>query len=485
MDIEFLVNKAIKLHVRGKVDKAEEIYKKIINIDPNNIISLNNLGSILNTKENFEKSLSFVNRALEIKPDYADALNNKGNCLKGLNKFDEAIEYYKKGLIIKPNFVGALNNLATSYNSIGRHEEAIPIFKKVIELKPNYYEALYNQGICLYNLNLFDEAKDSYEKAIKVKPDFIEAYYNLSLLQMLQGNYKEGLKNYEWRKKRNKTKKYPQFDNDIEWLGDKDLKNKIIYISKEQGLGDYIQHCRYLLLVKNLGAKIILDTPKVLRPMIDNMEIDYKHLDDLKKLEFDYHCSIISLPLAFNTTLNTVPEQIPYLFTPKNNIDFWKKKLNKKDKLRIGLNWTGNSSYVDDENRSTTLKELKPILDLPFEFHSLEINYSQKDEDLLNKTINLECHKEDILGFDNTAGLIENMDLIITTDTSIAHLCGALGRPVWILLSYIPDYRWLLNSKDTPWYPTAKLYRQSQKKNWQGLFHNVVKDLKKFNTNFK
>ena len=304
MDIQFLVNKAIKLHVRGKVDKAEEIYKKIINIDPNNIISLNNLGSILNTKENFEKSLSFVNRALEIRPDYADALNNKGNCLKGLNRFDEAIEYYKKALIIKPDFVGALNNLATSYNSIGRHEEAIPIFKKVIELKPNYYEALYNQGICLYNLNLFDEAKDSYEKAIKVKPDFIEANYNLSLLQMLQGNYKEGLKNYEWRKKRNKAKKYPQFDNDTEWLGDKDLKNKIIYISKEQGLGDYIQYCRYLLLVKNLGATILLDTPKILKPMIETMNIDCTYLDNLKKIKFDYHCSIVSLALAFKTTLD-------------------------------------------------------------------------------------------------------------------------------------------------------------------------------------
>ena len=348
MDIEFLVNKAIKLHVRGKVNKAEEIYKKIINIDPNNIISLNNLGSILNTKENFEKSLNFLSRALEIKPDYADALNNKGNCLKGLNRFDEAIKYYKKALIIKPDFVGALNNLATSYNSIGHHEEAIPIFKKVIELKPNYYEALYNQGICLYNLNLFDEAKESYEKAIKVKPDFIEANYNLSLLQMLQGNYKEGIKNYEWRKKRNKAKKYPQFDNDIEWLGDKDLKNKIIYISKEQGLGDYIQYCRYLLLVKNLGATILLDTPKILKPMIETMNIDCTYLDDIKKIKFDYHCSIVSLALAFKTTLDTIPSKEPYFFTPKIIKLNWEKKLIGFKRLNIGLKWTGNSSYVDD-----------------------------------------------------------------------------------------------------------------------------------------
>ena len=477
MDTQFLVNKAIKLHVRGKVDKAEEIYKKIINIDPNNIISLNNLGSILNTKENFEKSLNFVNRALEIKPDYADALNNKGNCLKGLNKFDEAIEYYKKGLIIKPNFVGALNNLATSYNSIGRHEEAIPIFKKVIELKPNYYEALYNQGICLYNLNLFDEAKDSYEKAIKVKPDFIEAYYNLSLLQMLQGNYKEGLKNYEWRKKRNKAKKYPQFDNDIEWLGDKDLKNKIIYISKEQGLGDYIQHCRYLLLVKNLGAKIILDTPKILKPMIETMNIDCTYLDNLKKIKFDYHCSIVSLALAFKTTLDTIPSKEPYFFTPKNIKLNWGKKLNGFKRLNIGLKWSGNSSYVDDMNRSTTLKELKPLFDLPYDFHSLEIEYTKEDETLLNNITNLKCHKKDIMGLDNTAGLIENLDLVISVNTSIAHLTGALGKKLWILLPS-HEYRWLLNRQDSPWYPKTKIYRQTKEGDWKTMIDKVKQDLK-------
>ena len=477
MDIQFLVNKAIKLHVRGKVDKAEEIYKKIINIDPNNIISLNNLGSILNTKENFEKSLSFVNRALEIKPDYADALNNKGNCLKGLNRFDEAIKYYKKALIIKPDFVGALNNLATSYNSIGRHEEAIPIFKKVIELKPNYYEALYNQGICLYNLNLFDEAKDSYEKAIKVKPDFIEAYYNLSLLQMLQGNYKEGLKNYEWRKKRNKAKKYPQFDNDIEWLGDKDLKNKIIYISKEQGLGDYIQYCRYLLLVKNLGATILLDTPKILKPMIETMNIDCTYLDDLKKIKFDYHCSIVSLALAFKTTLDTIPSKEPYFFTPKIIKLNWKKKLIGFKRLNIGLKWTGNSSYADDMNRSTTLKELKPLFDLPYDFHSLEIEYTKEDEALLNNITNLKCHKKDIIGLDNTAGLIENLDLVISVNTSIAHLTGALGKKLWILLPS-PEYRWLLNRQDSPWYPKTKIYRQTKEGDWKTMIDKVKQDLK-------
>ena len=478
IDIEFLLNKAIKLHKRGKIDKAEEIYKKIVNVDPDNIISLNNLVSILNSKENYEKSLDLINRALKIRPDYLDALNNKGNCLKGLSRYDDAIAYYKKALEIKPDFVGALNNLANSYRLVGRNKEAIPIFKKVIELKPDYYEALYNQAICLYSLNLFDEAKDSYVQAIKVKPDFVEAYYNLSLLQMLQGDYKEGLENYEWRKKRNKAKKYPKFDNETEWLGDKDIKHKIIYISKEQGLGDYIQYCRYLLLLKNLGTTILLDTPKILRPMIDTMKIDCIYFDDIKKVKFDYHCSIVSLALAFNTTLETIPAKEPYFFTPKNIKDDWGKKLNKFKRLNIGLKWTGNSSYIDDEHRSTTLKELKPLFDLPYDFHSLEIEYSKKDEALLNNITNLKCHKKDIMGLDNTAGLIENLDLVISVNTSVAHLTGALGKKLWVLLPSVPEYRWLLNREDSPWYPKTKIYRQSLEGDWRTVINKVKEDLK-------
>jgi tetratricopeptide (TPR) repeat protein len=485
MDTNFLLNKAIKLHLKSKIDQAEIIYKKIIKFDQNHTIALNNLATVFNLKNNYTKALSYLDKALIIKPDFVDALNNKAVSLRGLNDLHDALIYCEKALKINPNFVDALNNKANCLKSMNLLDEAILFYEKTLKLEPNNIEAIYNKSICLYLQKRFKESSSGYMRAIKLKPDFIEAYYNLALLQMLEGNYNEGLKNYEWRKKFDKAKKYPKFDDNIEWLGDKNLKNKTIYISKEQGLGDYIQYCRYLLLLKNLGAKIILDTPKVLRSMINTMEIDYKHMDDLKKLEFDYHCSIVSLPLAFNTGLHTIPAQNPYLFTPKNNIDFWAKKLNKRNKLRIGLNWTGNSSYIDDENRSTTLKELKPLLDLPFEFHSLEINYTQDDEELLSKTTNLECHKKDILGFDNTAGLIENMDLIITTDTSISHLCGALGKPVWILLSFIPDYRWLLNSEDTPWYPTAKLYRQSQKKNWQGLIFNVIKDLKIFNSKFQ
>jgi Flp pilus assembly protein TadD len=476
MDIKFLLNKAIKLHVRGKIDKAEEIYKKIINADPSNIVSLNNLGSILNTKENFEKGLNLINRALEIKPNYEDALNNKGNCLKGLSRFDDAIECYKKALIFKPDFVGALNNLANSYRVVGRTEKAIKIFNKVIELEPNYYEALYNQGICFFSLNLFDEAKDNYEKAIKIKPDFVEAYYNLSLLQMLQGNYKEGIKNYEWRKKR-KDKKYTQYNDDIEWIGDKDLKNKIIYISKEQGLGDYIQYCRYLPMVKNLGATILLDTPKILRPLIDTMNIDCVYFDDIKQIKFDYHCSIVSLALAFKTTLETIPSKEPYFFTPKNINYNWKKKLNGFDRLNIGLKWTGNSSYIDDKYRSTTLNELKPLFNLPYDFHSLEIEYSKDDETLLQNTANLKCHKKDIIGLENTAGLIENLDLVISVNTSVAHLTGALGKKLWVLLPSVPEYRWLLNRQDSPWYPKTKIYRQSTEGDWKNIIDRVKQDL--------
>ena len=480
MDTNFLLNKAIKLHLNGKIEKAETIYKKVIKLDQKNITAINNLASVLNVKKNYEKALIYLNEALKLKPDFIDALNNKAVSLNGLNDHENALIYCEKALKINPNFVNALINKANCLKSMNLLDDAILYYDKTIELKSNAIEAIFNKSICLYSQKRYEESLSGYKQAIKLKPDFVEAYYNLALLQMLLGNYNEGLKNYEWRKKRIKAKNYPKFDHDIEWLGGQSLKNKTIYISKEQGIGDYIQYCRYLNLIKDLGATILLDAPKILRPMIDTMNIDCIYFDDIKKIKFDYHCSVVSLPLAFNTTLETIPGKEAYFFTPKNIKKDWEKKLNRFKRLNIGLKWTGNSSYTDDVHRSTTLKELKPLFDLPYDFHSLEIEYSKEDEDLLKNITNLKCHKKDLVGFDNTAGLIENLDLVISVNTSMAHLTGALGKKLWVLLSSVPEYRWLLDRQDSPWYPKTKIYRQSKQGDWKTMVDKIKKDLKFF-----
>ena len=479
MDLNFLLNRAIKFHLKGKLDKAELDYKKIIKAQPENLIANNNLASLENIKKNYQISLNILENVLKINPNYVDALNNKGIALMGLKHFNEALKIFKKILEIKPDFLNAINNIANCFKLIGNYEDAIEYYKKAIKIKPDYIEAIFNIGLCFYEINNFDEAEKKYIEATKINPDFVEANFNLSIIKLLKGNYKEGLPLYEWRKKRSSFKKYDFYDSEKEWLGKKDINKKIIYITNEQALGDYIQYSRYFPLIEKMGAKIILDPPKPLKNMIDNMDIDYTHIDDLKKPSFDYYCPIASLPLAFNTTIKTIPNEIPYFFTPRDKKNYWRDKLNNNN-IKVGLKWSGNSKYIDDKNRSMSLDKFIPLFNLPYDFHSLHIEYTKNDEKLKNNISNLYCHKDEILGLDNTAGLIDAMDLVISVDTGIVQLCGALGKKFWNLLPYTSDHRWLLDRNDSPWFPTATLYRQVKKGDWDTVIKNVKFDLMNF-----
>ena len=263
-----------------------------------------------------------------------------------------------------------------------------------------------------------------------------------------------------------------------EWNGKQSLKNKTIFISNEQGFGDYIQFCRYLPFVKKLGAQLILNPPKELSPLINSMKLDYINTDQKKdnKIKFDYYCSIGSLPLAFKSSINNIPNKTPYISVDQKKIIFWGKKINK-DKKNIGIKWTGNKSHWNDKNRSTELNKIKSLFEISCEFHSLEIEYSKDDLVMKNNIKNLHCYKDELIDFEDTAALIENMDLIITVDTSVAHLCGALNKNAWIMLPDLPDFRWLLNRNDSPWYPSLKLYRQEKQGNWNNVIKNIIKDL--------
>lgn len=480
MDLKFLLDKAIKLHVHGKLDKAEIIYDKIIKFDANNLIANANLGSLNNSKKKYSKALRFLDHVLKMKPDFIDALNNKGNSLKGLNQYQEALTLYNKALEINHNFVDALNNKANCLRYLEKFEEALIFYEKVLKIKPNFVEAVYNKGICFYLLNQLNDAINCYQKTIELNPNFIEGYYNLGLLQLTQGNYKDGWKNYEWRQNRsNQKKEYPYINRFTNWTGKEDINNKTIFISKEQGLGDYIHYCRYLPMVQKLGAEIFLDTPKPLIPLINTMKIDYNHIDNLKDLKFDYHCPIVSLPYLFNTSQNNIPNQIPYLFTPRVKKEYWKKKLEKNEKKMIGIKWCGIATHKNDKNRSANLEKIKSLFDLPYEFHSLDFELKEEDKRILKEIPNLKFHGKDLLGLDSTAGLIEQLDLIISVDTSMAHLSASIGKKVWIILPHIPDYRWLLNCEDSPWYPNVKLYRQSKKDDWVKIINIIKKDIAK------
>jgi tetratricopeptide (TPR) repeat protein len=462
-------------------NKAKLNCEEIIRLDPNNIFALNNLGNLFALKNQYNEALSLFNRVLTIKPKYSLTLINKGHCLQKLQKYSEALSFYQKAVKINPNINNIYFSLGNCLLELKRYDEALINYKKALKVTPNFYPAYTNQGNCLRYLNKLDEAIISYKKAIEIKSDLVNPSINLSQLQLLLGDYNEGWKNYEWRKKLDKKDyNFLIFDKKKEWLGDKDLNGKTIFISKEQGLGDYIFFCRYLPLIKKLGANIILDTPKKLIPLINSMSINYQYMNNSNQIFFDYHCSIGSLPLAFKTEIKNIPNETPYLFTPRENKDYWRKKINK-DKINIGIKWAGSESLLNKKNRSADLNIIKKIFSLPYEFHSLEVEYSRDDEQQLKKIKNLHSHKNEILGFENTAGLIEAMDLVISVDTSIANLCGAINKTCYVLLPFMPNFRWLLDRKDSPWYPSLKLYRQRKENGWDNIIENVKKDLLSLN----
>ncbi|WP_440676401.1 tetratricopeptide repeat protein [Candidatus Pelagibacter sp. HIMB1593] len=512
MDLNKALILAHEFLISGKINEAENKFNEILKYDPQNLHALNNLGNIYIQKKNFSKGILFFEKCLKINENFFQAQINKGTCHQNLKQYSDALDSYKKTLEIKPDFIEAYFNIGNCLLKLNKYEDAILNYDKILEKKPKNINAIFNKGLCFeklekfeialknYNqiiqiekkffiahlhkgnclkqLHCFQEAIDSYNKAIEIGSNSTNfksvAKYSLGCLQLLMGNYKDGWKNYEYRKK----EKF-EFSQTKEWKGEQNLQGKSIFIHNEQGFGDYIQFIRYLPMLKKLGAKIILNTPNKLLPLIKSMNVEFEIIDINRQdqLNFDYYCSILSLPFNFKTSIDNIPNAVPYLKVNEKIKEFWKKKISKTKK-NIGIKWTGNKNYLDDKNRSTNLNQLKSLFDLPIDFHSLEIEYSTEDSFFKKNTKNLYCYDKELMDFEYTAGLIENMDLIITTDTSIAHLSGALNKSTWIMLPKLPDFRWLINRRDSPWYPSFKLYRQDKIRSWNNVIKKIKEDLK-------
>lgn len=259
------------------------------------------------------------------------------------------------------------------------------------------------------------------------------------------------------------------------------MANKTMLVCLEQGLGDFIQFVRYIPMIEAMGANVILEVHAALVPLIRTLNGSFKIITKGEALpDSDCYCPIMSLPLAFRTTLETIPNEVPYLSTiPQKQIE-WQRRLGSKVRTRVGLAWSGTSDHKNDYNRSISLRHLSPLLDLDIEFHSLQKEIRADDEAILMNSP-IHAHQEELLDFADTAALISELDLVISVDTSVAHLAGALGKPVWILLPYVPDFRWLLERSDSPWYPTARLFRQDRLGDWANVIDKVLAELKAAN----
>jgi len=399
--------------------------------------------------------------------------------LQDLNRLDEAVASYDRAIAIKSDYADAYSNRGNALKGLKLLKEAIDCYDRAIAINPNHADAYYNRGIALQEQKRYEDAIASYDQAININPDYANAYWNKALLKLLNGEYIEGWQLYEWGWQGSLRTPERGFHSTL-WLGEPSLAGKTLLIYPEQGLGDCIQFIRYAALAEALGAKVIVEAPPTLMAVASTLKGQFTVVEAGKPLpETDFHCPVMSLPLAFKTTVATIPKQVPYLYADTVKQQEWQLRLGEKTKPRIGLVWSGSTIHKNDHNRSITLKTLKPIFDLPVEFHSLQKETRVEDAAFMAANGKIKIHQELLRDFSDTAALIDAMDVVISVDTSVAHLAGAMGKETWILLPHTPDFRWMLERNDTPWYPTAKLYRQPVIGDWESVINKIEIALKR------
>jgi tetratricopeptide repeat protein/glycosyl transferase family 9 (putative heptosyltransferase) len=405
----------------------------------------------------------------------------RGLCLMRATRYEEAIADYNRALKLDPRHAETHCNLGVVHLRFGRYDEAHASFDRSLALNPGFVTAMNNKAFALGEQHRFDEAFALYAKSLAVDPDNPTTRWNVAMLQLLTGDFEAGWAGRETRWIAN-VAAGRDFTQPV-WLGQESIAGKTILLHADEGLGDAIQFVRYAPMVAALGARVILEVPGALHSLVTGMPGVSQDLPRGFPVmpAFDVHCPLSSLPLAFRTRLETIPAPEAYLpAVPQARREEWQSRIGSSDRFRVGLVWSGNPAHLNDHNRSMALKTLSPILDLDATFVSLQKEPREPDKEFLRERPDILDVSEHLTDFVATAALISCLDLVITVDTSVAHLAGALGRPVWIMLPFAPDFRWLLDRDDSPWYPTARLFRQRERGNWDPVIADVSRALDLF-----
>lgn len=426
----------------------------------------------------FPRAKDLFLQHLAINPNDLTVLHNVGITCVNMGQLDEALDYFKR-----PIEAGAANSLLSAgvaYREKGQYHEALVHFAKSIAADSQYAAAYSNYGNTLREFNQPDLAIPFLQLAQKFNPDMVIAKLNESIAHLMMGNLTEGWKNYEYRwyyESENASFK-PQLPF-VEWDGTQDLSDKTILVYNEQGFGDSIQFCRYLFMIQKLAKKVIYATrPELSEFFISNfpdiLVIDGSNIPT----PFDYHVPLLDLPKCFNTTIDTIPAQRQYLSASKKDTAKWKRTLGKKTKKRVGIVWDSNKVAYTSRFRKIPLETLSYIFSDEHEFISLSVDSTEEEIKFLRNN-NVKTFDEKLKStFANTAGLVANLDLVITVDTAMAHLAGAMGIPTWVLLpNYACDWRWFMNRSDSPFYPTVRLFRQPSINEWSSVVVRIKSEL--------
>lgn len=412
-------------------------------------------------------------KAIDIAPNYTDAVLALGHCFHIQGKYDQALAIYDKLLTASPLLFAAWSNRGNSLLEMCRYEEAAASYLRALEIFPGVHNTRVALATCYQALGRAEEALAACKTVLASDPENAEAHWNHSLLLLLNGEYQEGWQEYEWRwKKQNFTSPIRNFPQPL-WQGE-NPDGRTILVHAEQGFGDTLQFSRYVPLVAALGAHIIFECHPPLAELMKSLvgNIDVVRMGE-KSPPFDLHVPLLGLPLIFKTDLDTIPASVPYLAAPADRL-LWRHLVPDESRMKIGLCWAGKE--YPDPRRSCPAALLAPLQGIEgISWYSLQVGW-KKILPLPMK--DLTCHIHD---FSDTAALISRLDLVITIDTSVAHVAGALGKPVYLMLPYAADWRWLINRDDSPWYPTVKIFRQSNQNSWQDVVHRVACCLSKAN----
>jgi lipoprotein NlpI len=416
-------------------------------------------------------------RILGQQPDFAPAHYHLGNALKYQNRFDEAIASYHRALQINPDYPQALNNLGNTFREIGKFTEALACFRRAATLGPDIGEVQYNLGNTLRDMYDYDQAETCYRRATELSPEMAAAHWNLGLLLLLKGDYTAGWREYQWRWQVRELQMGRGASPQPEWDG-QPLNGRRILIYADQGLGDTIQFLRYLPLVADRGGKVLVvchpDLIRVFRcvPRVEEWVAFGQPLP-----QHDVQCPWMSLPAIFGTTLQTIPSVIPYILADPELSRRWSDRLAPDGRLRVGLTWAGRP--WPDPLRSIPTELLTPLGQVPgLRLVSLQRRPSEEQVAYAPPPLVLDDWTGEFRDVADMASLMEHLDLVITIDTVVAHLAGAMGKKTWVLLKKYPDWRWMLDRSDSPWYPNTRLFRQARPGDWTGPVARIIQELK-------
>jgi tetratricopeptide (TPR) repeat protein len=502
-------------HLLWRLKRPQEAIANLdraLAIRPGYADALCNRGNVLVDLQRFEEALSDYNQALVINPRDAPAWNNRGNVLWALDRRDEAMQSYDRALALNPDDLSTLKDRGTALLYADRGEEALASFDRALMLMPDDIYFLYKRGSALAKLNRFEEALDCFDQVLTNNPEFVDAldergnalaalqraaeaiasfdralaiapataqaHWNRAVTLLRGGDYEQGWQEFEWRWKLPRFAKPRDFTQPL-WPGDQTIDGKTVLLHAEQGFGDTIHFVRYVPQVAALGATVIVEVQPELKTLIERIESASCVLGRGEGLPtFDLHCPLLSLPLAFKSRLETIPAKVPYLSAEPERVSAWAGQLPKAGKPHIGVAWAGNPQFQADKTRSIGLANLAALFSLPgLQFVSIQKDLRAGDEEILREHPDVLHLGDRLIDFADTAAIMTQLDLVISSDTAVVHLAGALGRPVWVLLEQMPEWRWMLEREDSPWYPTARLFRQTTAGDWQAVVASVAGEL--------